>query len=352
MRMIIRACKYMAISLLLLMTTCSAFVVYKETMRSPFQEGTCDKISLHGAKLDYYYIDFRQSKYGHRNSYLFDAEGVPLVLFNGKYHYHPVAISQFALGAYDHYLASQDAVARASFLKSAVWLKDHMKKHGKFSFWEYTFVNDDYPGGLYTLPWYSAMAQGQGASVLVRAFVDTGDTRFLKASQKALEPLFADISLGGLSVVRDKQYIFPQEYPTKHASDILNGAIFAYFGVYDFFRVTRDGRMKGYNNIILSTLAKELQSFDTGYWSLYSRWPKDYLSGLHYNTVHVTQLNTLYQISGDERFLRYSIKFKEYQAKWSCRLRYVIMNHLRQLREFSVEDIQKIPRFVQRNLLN
>lgn len=238
--MIIRTCKYMAISFLLLVTTFSAFVIYKETMRLPFKEKTYDKMfNLYGSSLGYYYVNFRSKYIEHmkRKSYAFDAEGIPLLLRNGKYHYHPVYISQFALGAYDHYLAFQDASARNSLLKCAVWLMNHMKKHGNFFLWEYTFVNDDYPGGLYTLPWYSAMAQGQGASVLLRAFIETGDNRFLKAAERALEPLFTDISRGGLSVVRDKQYIFPQEYPTKFASDILNGAIFAYFGVYDFFRV-------------------------------------------------------------------------------------------------------------------
>ncbi len=52
-------------------------------------------------------------------------------------------------------------------------------------------------------PWISAMAQGEGASLLVRVFQETGDERYAEAAQSALLPLDVDAVDGGARAVLD-----------------------------------------------------------------------------------------------------------------------------------------------------
>lgn len=70
------------------------------------------------------------------------------------------------------------------------------------------------------------------------------------------------------------------------------------------------------------------------------------LAPSHYNSVHVTQLMVLYLITGESKFLRYSEKFAGDQNNCMNRTKYVLANHLRQVKGFSFGDIRKIPEFV------
>ena len=271
---------------------------------------------------------------------LFDREGIPLDVVGGRQHYHPVQISQFALGAHEHYIDTADATARASFLKIARWLSQSLVKRGNYSYWEYTVENPSHPGGL-GVPWVSAMAQGQGASVLVRAFRDTGDETYLRKAREAITPIFYDLSVGGVSVVRGSDYIFPQEYPSDPPSNILNGAVAAFWGVRDYAQVSGDPEARRISDIIVRTFAGALETYDTGYWSLYCHWP--YLAKPHYQRVHVSQLRALHRMTGDDLFLKYANRFEAYYNRPLNRARYVLETYVRQGRELTLEDVPKIP---------
>jgi hypothetical protein len=193
------------------------------------------------------------------------------------------------------------------------------------------------------------MAQGVGVSVLVRAFAETGDQDYMLKARVAMEPMFHDIAVGGASVVRH-DYIFPQEFlsdPPDPPSNILNGAITAFLGVYDYYRMTSDPAVKEASDTIVRTFAAVISRYDNGYWSLYCEWP-GYLATPHYHTVHVAQLKALYLISGEEAFLRHSKEFESYQKRQTNRLRYVIASHVRRATRFTLSDVAKVPRFVER----
>ncbi len=329
------------IAVLILMSMCFSFlIVYEETRYAPSQVEIDGDINLYGPTLDYYYIDFSKSKYLDASQYhTFDRNGIPLFKIAEKYYYHPVHISQFALGAYGYYLKTKDATAKQIFLKCADWLTGNVIKSGNFYYWEYAFKAEW--ATMQNGRWFSAMAQGEGVSVLLRAFCETGDKRYLQVARNMIRSIFYDVTVGGVSAVRGSSYIFPQEYPSITSSDVLNGAIFAYFGVYDYYRVTGDPDVKEFGEIIAKTISSALDQFDAGYWSLYCRRPK-YLAPPFYNSLHVTQLKIVYLITGDKRFLSYSQKFEEYQKNRLNRIRYAVENHIRQAREFRLKDIRRV----------
>lgn len=302
-----------------------------------------EEFYLQNSSLGRYFIDLSRK---YLRGPILDRDGVPLC----EGYYHPVYISQYALGAFDYYLTTGNKEAKKAFLTCAAWLRDNLVKHNGFFYWEYTFEND-FPGGLYKNPWFSAMAQGQGVSVLLRAFCETRQQEYLSAAQKAIEPIFHDLSEGGISVVKQDDYVFPQEYPTiPISSDVLNGAIFTYFGVYEYHKVTEEPRAKQFCDRIIKTFLSVIDEYDTGYWSLYSRWPKKNLATPSYNSLHVAQLRALYLITGEEKFLEYSRKFESYQGNWTNRARYFFLNHWRQIKEFRLKDIREIPAFTKKLL--
>ena len=82
-----------------------------------------------------YYVDF-SARY--RTKHPLDPRGLPLFVRDDQSYYHPVLISEVALGAYEQYLKTGDATAKQKFLLCADWLKDNLKRRGDFDYWEYT----------------------------------------------------------------------------------------------------------------------------------------------------------------------------------------------------------------------
>ncbi|NVM20300.1 MAG: hypothetical protein HWN68_00785 [Desulfobacterales bacterium] len=320
----------------------ASIILYKEISYIPSPILIPDGMEIQSNVLGHYYRDYSQRYSNISKKYIFDRNGVPTYHLKGNCYYHPVRISQYALGAFEYFLDTGNNDAKNAFLTCAEWLTNNLRKHGKFFYWEYRFGHTD-------VPWFSAMAQGQGASVLLRAFSETHDKKYLHSARKAIEPIAHDISQGGVSVLKENTYLFPQEYSTNSPSEVLNGAISAWFGVYDYYRATGDSEVEQFCEGIMNTFLWCIEEYDTSYWSLYCRSPK-YLASPYYNSVHVCQLKILYLISGEKKFLKYSKRFETYQSNWINRTKYVLANHLRQIKEHEFSDIYKLPSFLKETL--
>ena len=282
-----------------------------------------------------YYVDF-SGRYRERHP--FDARGVPLLMKDGETYYHPVLISEWALGAYEHFLNTGDTTAKRNFLIAADWLKVNLRRRGALQYWEYTL-----PLPTAHVPWVSALAQGEGASVLVRAYVATGDKAYLDTASKAIAPIFYDVGAGGASIVKGADYIFPQEYPgQRNRQNVLNGAIGAYFGVHDYYRVTKDSRVEKIDHQIRTTLRDSLGAYDAGYWSIYSQPPSS-LASPHYQMQHVRLLKILHSMSGDPAFRDFAERFERQPRDSSNITKYVVRSHIARLRDFTSEDVTRVP---------
>ena len=62
--------------------------------------------------------------------------------------------------------------------------------------------------------WYGAMCQGQAISVLVRAFTESGDDKYLEAAENAVKVFSIPSSRGGVKAVFLDKYPWYEEYPT------------------------------------------------------------------------------------------------------------------------------------------
>ena len=225
-----------------------------------------------------------------------------------------VGICQWGLGSYERYLVEDDAQWLDAALAAGNHLLETQEHDGKFDGgWVHRFP---YPH-TYDLqpPWLSAIAQGQAASLLVRLHLATGDARYASAARRALRPLSIPTEAGGLLAPLNGGQ-FPEEFPTDPPSLVLNGGIYALLGEYDVKLGLADDDAGERFDERIETLARNIQRWDCGYWSLYDLYPHRtaHVASPWYHTFHICQLKVLDQITGRPEFRQMAEQFESYAA--------------------------------------
>jgi heparosan-N-sulfate-glucuronate 5-epimerase len=171
-------------------------------------------------------------------------------------------------------------------------------------------------------PWISAMAQGLCASVLVRAHLQTGRDDFADAARTALLPLAVPTADGGCQALLDDEP-FPEEYPTTPPSYVLNGAIYAIWGVHDVGVGLRDDDARGQFERYADSLAAQIGRWDLGYWSRYDLYPHPLVSNVasaSYHHLHITQLRALDAMAPRPQLAAAAAAFERYASRFADRL--------------------------------
>jgi hypothetical protein len=268
---------------------------------------------FHTKELDGYYMSFT-AKADYPGTY--DASGIPLLNYHGKLglQYNPIAIAQYGLGNYNIFLHNRDPERRRKWLAVADWLAKNLEQNDA-GLWVWNHHFDwEYRTPL-KAPWYSALAQGQGISMLVRAHRETGEEIYLDAAHRAFEAFLSSIDQGGVVYVDENGHTWFEEYIVVPPTHILNGFIWASWGVYDYFLATEYGRAKTLFDEGVRTLAANLHRYNAGFWSLYEHsgtWLK-MLASPFYHHLHIVQLDVLYRLTGEEIFKRYATRWNSYR---------------------------------------
>lgn len=276
---------------------------------------------LFNGGLGEYYQDFSQ-KADYSGPY--DADGIPLLDYRGRIgrQYNPIAIAQYALGNYNLYRATGRAERRHKFLKAAGWLLEHLEinKHG-IPVWQHHF--DWEYLDLLKAPWYSALAQGQGLSVLVRAFQETQNNLYLDASREVFQSFLMSVERGGVSYIDEEGNVWFEEYLVTPPSHVLNGFIWASWGIYDYHLATGDTSAKELFDRSARTLASNLWRYDAGFWSLYDLSPTmiRMIASPFYHRLHIVQLLILQRLTGLTVFGEYAGRWANFNQRQSCRAR-------------------------------
>ena len=181
-------------------------------------------------------------------------------------------------------------------------------------------------------PWLSALAQGEGASLLARLHVAIGGDELAAAAAAALEPMRRPSAEGGAMALLDGAPI-PEEYPTDPPSFVLNGAIFALWGYRDVALLLGDERAGADFERGVDALAANIHRWDTGWWSLYDLFPHHVrnVASPAYHALHITQLDAMQRVeprpelgAARDRFVAYaegrSGELRAFAAKAAFRL--------------------------------
>lgn len=242
-----------------------------------------------------YYNDLRP----HLSAYVAaagNAETAVLGLIADREAANPVTIAQMGLGAWQGAAEDEDLLRCVDMVAS--WLARALEPDGA--------VRYRFPlRGTYEVaaPWVSAMAQGEIASLLVRAGATLGRPELLDAAVDAVRPLLE--GRDGL-VVETSEGPVLQEYPTAPPSHVLNGWIFALWGLYDVSCAPAGhGAAEALFDQSVAALASRLSLYElSGGWTRYDLFPHPIpnVASPFYHALHAAQLRALARLVDDRRF--------------------------------------------------
>ncbi|XP_036819702.1 D-glucuronyl C5-epimerase B-like [Oncorhynchus mykiss] len=220
-------------------------------------------------------------------------------------------------GAIDNVTISTTAHT-AAFFAASDWLLRNQDERGGWPIMVTRKLGEGFrplePG------WYSAMAQGQAMSTLVRAYLLTKDQTYLNAALRATGPYKLHSEQHGVKAVFMNKYDWYEEYPTTPGSFVLNGFIYSLLGLHDLAETAGEklGRESG---LLFSrgmeSLKAMLPLYDTGSGSIYDL--RHYMLGTapnlarwDYHTTHINQLQLLASIDNAPIFRDVVKRWKSY----------------------------------------
>ena len=268
-----------------------------------------------------YYMPFAQ-----KADYVgpYDSAGIPLLDYQGATgrQYNPIAIAQYGLGNFNLFRKTQSPERKRNFLLVADWLVTNLEKNiAGLWVWNHHF-DWEYRTKLQA-PWYSGLAQSQGISVLVRAYRESGRDVYLDSAERAFQTFLKTTDEGGVTHIDDDGSIWFEEYVVRPPTHILNGFIWASWGVYDYGLATADLEAKRLFSASVETLKRNLAMYDVGFWSLYeqSGTRLKMLASPFYHSLHITQLRVLHNLTREQIFARYADKWESYCSSFVKRNR-------------------------------
>lgn len=254
-----------------------------------------------------YYIDTR-AKSNYPGNY--DENEIPLVNLNGKDTYIPVTIAQYALGNYDKFIDTNEEIYIKIVKKCADWFIENIRELG-INNKGYIHENSQ---EIYKIkaPWFSALAQAQAISVLSRYYNYSKEEKYLNIALELLESFEVKVINGGIFNLLNNDYFY-EEYPSNIPSYVLNGFIFAIWGLLDLYIVSNNEKAKELYDKGIITLEKNINLYNIKWlnWSKYDLYPFKVknITSIFYHKLHVEQLKAMYRLTGNDIF-------KVYYTKW------------------------------------
>ncbi len=241
-----------------------------------------------------------------------DDRGITMHKYTDRLSYHPVAMCTRALALIDLYNRlknPEDLELARAHADKLIGLGYEIDYCLLFPYnYKYTLYERDHMKA----PWFSAMAQGQALSVFSRLYEVAGEEKYRVAAAQVYRSLYRMKSQHEpwVSCVDEKGNLWFEEYPHERPSHVLNGMIWAIYGVHDYYVVERTSEVKELLQASLSTIIKHGDQFrDTLSDSFYCL--KYDVKNPYYHEVHIRQLRTLYRLTGDVRFDQMADRFRE-----------------------------------------
>jgi hypothetical protein len=221
---------------------------------------------------------------------------------DGKTFFFPIAIFQYGLACYDLLLKGTDKELMLSKFKSFVeWAFLNQNVNGSW---------DNFAIAIPKHP-YSAMAQGEGASLLIRGYIQFGCPQYLVAAKKAIDFMLISLEKGGTADYSNDGLVL---FEFTNGPFVFNGWMFAIFGLMDLYILEHDLSIKQILNKTISSFEKALPKMDNGYWSMYRN--DKTIASPFYHRLHIAQLSVLAKYTQIPLFQNYHDRFVKYQSKF------------------------------------
>ena len=234
------------------------------------------------------------------------------ILLTQSLHYSPIDIFRFGLQSHADWVRTGDPGARALALAQARWAARAQTASNGIE-------------GLYVFPrawkryacptgFRSATAQGHAISLLLRAYQVTAESEYLERAIAASTAYFYAIEDGGVSWYDGRGGIVFEGAAALPPSHILNGWIYAIWGLFELSLLVGDDRVKQTYRTSLATLRAYLHHYDGGAWSYYSllATPKGFrrYATLRHHAFHIAQLHVLASMTGDDYYASTALRWQ------------------------------------------
>ncbi len=278
----------------------------------------------HSTPSPFYLMDYRQ-----KLSYsLENTEGILVLPYDQPigHQLNPEAAFQYALGLHDQHLFSPCKFHEDQFWRYVDYFLSRQSPEG---LWAYQF--DWYAS---TAPWYSALAQARGASVMLRAWLIRKDQTYLDAVHQALSRFELPTAQGGfLHHLKSSPYY--EEYP-KTPTGVLNGFMASLISIWEVSYWTREPLFEKLWKRGIDSLQAMLPHYSTGWWSLYdldSQSPLANVNSPRYHLLEISYLQILSVISQSRviqneyhnrvrQYHRFYSRMKAYSMKFARKILY------------------------------
>ncbi len=280
---------------------------------------------LHSQELrEYYFVmDEEKLRAGVSQNFHFDEEGIPMIptyidIEERKLIYYPISIGQFGLAIFHTYLRTGSKADRERFLKIVDWFYQHRtSKKRRGDFW---LTDVPKPEFKIFQPWPSAFAQSRGISILLRGYQLTGEKKYLDSATNALRIFKISAADGGVTTFT-RYGPFYEEYPAPFPTMVLDGGLFALFGLFDYIRAVPDNpaALRLFDDAV-EALKAILPQYDLGYWIRYNLceepfYPKLDPATIMYFRLVNAQLRLLHRMTGQDFLLEIADKWREYDHR-------------------------------------
>ncbi|GAC1342479.1 MAG: hypothetical protein NVSMB27_01400 [Ktedonobacteraceae bacterium] len=238
--------------------------------------------------------------------------------------FNATRIAQDALVHWNCYLATGEETHKNAFLSRAQWLVEHEVRIAELAGgWPISLPHTALSAeGTHRLC-LSALTQGIGLSVLIRAYQLTADRAFLEVAQRVAHTFELDILDGGIRTPVGNEGVFFEEIAIYPAAHMFNGFIFALFGMYDYLKLAGDTQLEKLMQSSLATLHGLLDEFDSGFWT-YSDLQRRHLSSSAQLAEQIRLLAALASCSDCVVCAGRVARWEQYRHRLIPRLRYML----------------------------
>jgi hypothetical protein len=222
---------------------------------------------------------------------------------------HPVAYAQYGISALLEYQKTGNQLwLNRAIRQGQQLIAIHTERSGSWWF-PYRFPWTYYTRTL-TAPWYSGMAQGEVLSLFVRLAEATNNPVWDNAADHTVTSFTQPHSTTApwASLVIDHHLYFEEYAGNQPPLLVLNGHIFALFGLYDYWRhtgsATAANLVDGAATTVLERILPAVRVVGgVSYYCVQADYCQSPLwQNPNYHPIHSWQLDTLARLTGDTRF--------------------------------------------------
>ncbi len=217
--------------------------------------------------------------------------------------FHPVSHAHAISFLYDFYRNDFNEDFKKIILINLEYIEKQLT-HAYYA--EYKFSHNHFGVPMGDV-WVSGMAQGELLGAFCRGFILTNDSHYLNVANSLFETLITNTDPYWCVHIDDNDYYWIEEYPNKEHCHVLNGKLYALWGIWEYYAITRDEKAR---LIFQAGIKSVIDNFDE-YW-LASDQPRSMycshsLASVNYHNLHIHQfkfMNNYLHLSEFEEIIR------------------------------------------------